>query len=179
MEIGVHDGENDNNTFKLDTDYGWNGVCVDPYMDNMRRRTCQQYNVALGNTNADSVGFLKLGGLSSLAEVGSCASHNVHHELLSRNGTKSTVDMRTPKWLLKDARVPPVIDYMSVDVEGAELLILNEFPFDEYCVRAMSVETNDQHQVERDLHELLSKQGYTYEGHSGVDEFYVKDCGGS
>jgi len=38
-----------NNTYVLDKDYNWKGVCIYPFMKNMKNRTCQQFNVALGS----------------------------------------------------------------------------------------------------------------------------------
>tara|TARA_B100001093_G_scaffold371867_1_gene356827 strand:+ start:340 stop:510 length:171 start_codon:yes stop_codon:yes gene_type:complete len=35
LEIGVYDGEKNSNTYILDKDYNWKGVCVDPFMKNM------------------------------------------------------------------------------------------------------------------------------------------------
>lgn len=49
LEIGVYDGEKENNTVMMDQEYGWCGVCIDPMMKNMENRSCKQFNVALGS----------------------------------------------------------------------------------------------------------------------------------
>ena len=36
----------------------------------------------------------------------------------------------------------PVLDYASVDVEGAELLIMHAWPFERWCVNAFTIENN-------------------------------------
>lgn len=176
LEIGVHDGKNANNTFVLDKDYGWSGVCVDPFMHNMEGRTCRQFNIALGDSNSDNVEFLKLGAHSGLDHVSTSVDTNLHAAHLAEHGERVKVNMRTPRLLMQQAQVPAVIDYMSLDVEGAEMTILNSYPFEDHCIRAVSVETNNQKGVESDLNALLTSYGYTREGHSGVDEFYVKNC---
>ena len=42
--------------------------------------------------------------------------------------------------ILARAAAPPVIDYLSIDIEGSELALLESFPFDRYTVRALSIE---------------------------------------
>ena len=42
--------------------------------------------------------------------------------------------------LLGHAEVPRVIDYLSLDIEGAEALALRSFPFGRYAIRVISVE---------------------------------------
>ena len=36
----------------------------------------------------------------------------------------------------------PVLDYASVDVEGAELTIMHAWPFEQWCVNAFTIENN-------------------------------------
>ena len=65
---------------------------------------------------------------------------------------------------------------MSLDVEGAELEVLRRFPFDAYCVRFMSVETNNHDAREREVRTLLAEAGYVLAGHAGVDDFFTREC---
>lgn len=42
--------------------------------------------------------------------------------------------------VLQENKAPRIIDYVSLDIEGAELDVLKSFPFDSYCVRLWTVE---------------------------------------
>jgi hypothetical protein len=42
--------------------------------------------------------------------------------------------------ILEDFGAPPVIQYLSLDVEGAEHLVLQAFPFQEYRILVITVE---------------------------------------
>jgi hypothetical protein len=53
--------------------------------------------------------------------------------------------------------VPNEIDYMSLDVEGAEYLIMKDFPFDQYHIKIMTVE-----RPSKQLRRLLEEQGYVF-----------------
>ncbi|MFF5932138.1 hypothetical protein [Streptomyces sp. NPDC012508] len=40
--------------------------------------------------------------------------------------------------VLREYGVPPVVDYWSLDTEGAELVLLQSFPFDDFDVRVLT-----------------------------------------
>ena len=52
-------------------------------------------------------------------------------------------------------QTPSVIDYLSLDVEGAENFVMESFPFDRYLINALSVERAD-----NKLCGLLQEHGY-------------------
>ena len=52
------------------------------------------------------------------------------------------------------------IDFMSIDVEGAELDILRKFPFEQFDIGAMCVEVNDRERDRRELIEKGQKSGF-------------------
>lgn len=53
--------------------------------------------------------------------------------------------------------VPKVIDYFSLDVEGAESFVMSTFPFDKYTFRVLTIE-----RPKPDLQKLLKSKGYVY-----------------
>lgn len=61
------------------------------------------------------------------------------------------------KSLFRKFNVPAVIDYLSLDVEGAEELIMHDFPFDEYRFRILTVERPN-----LALQALLKGNGYRF-----------------
>ena len=63
---------------------------------------------------------------------------------------------------------PRLIDYLSLDVEGAEELILRDFDFSRYKFRFMTIERPS---LALDL--LLDRHGYVQLAHSRFDVFYT------
>ena len=57
--------------------------------------------------------------------------------------------------LLQEHNVPRTIDYLSLDVEGAEFLIMQHFPFDKYTIKILTIE-----RPSNDLKKLLETHGY-------------------
>ena len=52
----------------------------------------------------------------------------------------------------------PIIDYLSLDIEGAELEVLKTIPFSKVDIRVMSVEVL--HVEKREVKKLMAKNGY-------------------
>merc|ERR1712032_802407 len=59
--------------------------------------------------------------------------------------------------ILEQFGAPPLIDYFSLDVEGAEGAVMQDFPFDKYKFLVISVE-----RPKSDLKKLLSHHGYHF-----------------
>ena len=63
-----------------------------------------------------------------------------------------------------------LIDYLSIDVEGGELEILNSIDFDFYKIKVISVENNYPKEIV--FNDLLREKGFHYFDNIGVDEIY-------
>ena len=59
--------------------------------------------------------------------------------------------------LLEKFNVPKQIDYLGLDVEGAEHLIMKNFPFETYHIKIMTVE-----RPSTELRRLLEAQGFVF-----------------
>ena len=72
----------------------------------------------------------------------------------------------------------PVINYASIDVEGAELSIMHNWPFKRWCVNAFTIENNfwcsQSHSALPALKAILSAHGYNYERRIWVDEVFTR-----
>ena len=71
-----------------------------------------------------------------------------------RKETRFTVSIKS---LFKKFNVPRRIDYFSLDVEGAEELIMKDFPFDDYTVHFMTLE-----RPKPELQKLLRDHDYHF-----------------
>jgi hypothetical protein len=77
--------------------------------------------------------------------------------------------------LLREHKAPRVIDFMSVDVEGAELEILSAFDFDAYDIRLMCIEHNFT-DAQPKIRAFMEGLGYAprFEGISRWDWWFAK-----
>jgi FkbM family methyltransferase len=129
LDVGANDGININNTYFLEKELGWNGICIeaDPniFKNLIVNRKCSCINVAISN-DSKRIHFLP-DGLSG-REFDSPTSIKIH--------------TKTLKEVLDGNNSPKIIDYLSLDIEGMELKALEGFPFDEYKIITLTVEHN-------------------------------------
>jgi hypothetical protein len=135
------------------------------------------FDVALGSTPGRAKWSLRAtSGLSGLQEFAASDVHNKMHASNVRSFPVSEVSVRTPADVMKETSLPSTIDYLSLDVEGSEMDILNSFPFDKYCIRYSSIETNNDKNKEKELEDFMAKRGYTFKEHLGMDHHFTNDC---
>ena len=75
--------------------------------------------------------------------------------------------------ILARAKAPQRIDFMSLDIEGAELEALRGFPFEHYQIGALAVEHNFEEPKRSQIQELMKSHGYVRAHTWYQDDFYM------
>ena len=88
------------------------------------------------------------------------------------------LETRTLTELLEQAKAPPFIHYMSIDIEGAELEALKGLDFSRYRIGALTIEHNFEEPKRSDIRKLLERNGYRYVRSVEQDDFFVGDTRG-
>jgi len=152
IDLAANDAVELSNTLFLE-EHGFYGLCVEPnpvYWYRLAHRRCAVAGVFVGNSDLEEVDVSltnkHLGGI-----VGD-GFDNTKTSLPMEK--RYTISMKT---LLEQFNVPKIVDYFSLDVEGAEEIVLNTFPFDDYMICFMTIERpKDRVQA------LLMENGYKY-----------------
>jgi hypothetical protein len=182
LDSGASNGTKGNNTYLLERDYGWAGICVEPndvlYRELRGVRRCVCAHCCLYDREGD-VEFLEVAGVyGGILEAYDpdhlrFTSRVLGHPSLEEAELPTTrKPARTVRSILREAAAPPIIDYWSLDTEGSELAILRSFPFDEYRFRVLTVEHNDGAAREK-IRSYLATRGYTRMRVLGIDDGYV------
>lgn len=132
---------------------GWRGVCAVPFLINASARTCNQIARPVGSSTGQMV------------EVQDCA-----HKARCATAKLPTVSVDD---LLRNSAVPEVIDYVSLDTLGSEQLVLDNFPFDRFCVRAWTVRHDYQEQAMASMRQLFEVAAGC-QVREGAGEFWVR-----
>lgn len=194
VDVGAYDGEHLSNTHAMDKDLGWRGVCVDAVLrpKNFLGRSCHLAQGAVHSKSGKPMRFLKFAQHHE-----SAYGHLVEEEQSPKGhdrvlGEWDAVRVRTISMTdlfrnlqAQGFQIPQVIDFISVDVEGAVLDVLLGFPFRRYCVRAWALEISSpiEHPGSRLLFlktcELLQHHGYLLVQQLGQDYIFIhqQDCG--
>ena len=183
VDVGAHNGKYLSNTYILENVFGWQGICVEPntklFAELQITRTCILENCCLLD-EIRLVNYLEVEG-DVLAQA--------HSGIVDYLGSASYVlpdqAAATPKQaltlgsLLEKHRFPRVIDYLSIDTEGSEFLILKNFPFEKFRFNAITIEHNNEPLARGLQRALLRKHGYILIKTHQVDDYWVhRNCPG-
>ena len=176
VEFGATDGLMLSNTWLLEKDYEWQGICAEPnphfYKQLAHNRQCITSMDCITDATGDLVEFVLADEYSGITDHAFEDSHKDKRQAFKSKG--DTISLRTISlhdFLLKhDA--PRDIDYISIDTEGSEYTILKAFPFEQWNVRMFSVEHNFTPQRQL-IRELMTQHGYVCE-EMQFDDWYVR-----
>jgi hypothetical protein len=154
IDLASNDATFLSNSYILERDYGWQGLCIEPnpvYWYNLThyRPNCQLVGAVVGRTTMEQVPFRYSGN-----EHGGIAGDGFDNG--KRWKQKSTYEYTISLLdLFQRYQVPKVVDYLSLDVEGAEGFIMSAFPLKEYRIKLLTVE-----RPKKELCDFLESHGY-------------------
>lgn len=151
LEIGAYDPYQWSNTAVLRDSFGWTGISVDPSeycMSQFERAGLRDsfLNVAIGDQN----------GKGEMVGEGAFATAKyITHDLEKRQ--QSTISFITPLDLVQ---ISGSVDYLSLDIEGQELTIIQSWPFDICRPKFLTIEHNNRENDKRDIILFMKNLGY-------------------
>ena len=168
VEVGANHPEKLSHTFALEQK-GWTGVLVEPQPDLAeelrRRRSAKVYAEACSSRrNSGSRITLHLAGGASSFNRGLNSADIKPHGAID-------VPVRTLDEILSDAGIPR-IDFISIDVEGHELEVLDGFDLARWRPRLILIEDLLLHLR---VHRYLTRRGYRWFRRTGLDNWYVPE----
>ena len=173
VDIGANDGITGSNTYFLEKEMGWSGICIEPQSDIFSKlcenRIAECVNCAVADSNGKR-DFLKVGHadmLSGLTE--NLDPKHIDRILLEGDpDTTQTVSVECKRFAdIIDSQ--EIIDFLSIDTEGSEFEILKSINFNKVRFRCIAVENNYQN---RKIYNFLKNKGYNLKFVAG-DEIYV------
>jgi FkbM family methyltransferase len=164
VEIGSSDGVHVNNTYLLESQLGWHGVCVEPnpeyYESLMQHRTAKIFQRAVFNETGKTVQFVPHGELGTIKGFEDTDFHGGNRVgFLAAHGTIE-VETINPNDLFEQSATPPLVDYLSLDTEGSEWDILKAIDFSRYKFGLMTIEHNYAAEKREMIYQFLKGLGY-------------------
>lgn len=176
VDVGGYDGVTGSNTVFFEKWRGWTGVLVEPVAANLERAKAARSCPCLGYAVADkegtaefitvTEGFTQMSGLSGSYDEAMLkrVRENPRHK-------ENTIEVPTKRLttIFAEAGIEHP-DFVSLDIEGGELSVLQDFPFKDHLVGMWSIENNT---GGRETVDLMKSHNYDLIDFCGPDELYV------
>lgn len=163
VEFGATDGVLLSNTWLLEKEFGWQGICAEPnpkFFEKLQRnRSCQVSNQYIGRVTGETITFVLADAYGGSQEFADSDLHKDKRDAYTAAGHVATFTSISLDDFLQQHGAPRDIDYISVDTEGSEYDLLSSFPFDKWNVHLFTIEHNFSDQREQ-IRQLLEQHGY-------------------
>lgn len=170
VEVGANDGKTLSNTYLLEKDYNWKGICIEPVPSLFKKLQSNRKSINISDAaydvNNKTVKIVDANLLSGIRD-----DIDAHKHILKNKDIN--VKTKTLTKILDENKAPHKIDYLSLDTEGSELKILKGIDFKKYKFGYINVEHNNVEPRRTDMKKLLQKNGYRYEGENKFDDIYI------
>jgi len=166
VEVGANQPRELSQTFDLEQ-RGWTGLLVEPQpglADELRRQRSAKVFAAACSSRRNSGTSMTL----HLAGPHSSFDQNLNLETVRPHGAID-VPVRTLDDILIEAGAPQ-IDFISIDVEGHELDVLDGFSLARWAPRLILIEDLLLHLK---LHRYLVRNGYGWLRRTGINNWYI------
>ena len=160
VEFGASDGIELSNTAMLSERYGWRGALAEAHPDFLAQLRVNRPNdhicdKAVWSRSGETLEFA-LTRTAHLSVLTAIDPPGLDRRKRMKSN-KIAVQTITLNDFLTEAQAPREIDFMSIDVEGAETEVLSAFDFDKWHVNLICVEHNGR---ENELDAMMMRHGY-------------------
>mgnify|MGYP001302082651 CR=1 FL=1 len=161
IDIGANNGKFKSNTYNLEKNYNWKGICVEslPYnfntLKNRRKSICEN-KVLFYNSNKDIYYSKHNYNLNTIT--------NEYIKYNENNLYKDTIKLKTIRLndLLKQYNFTKKINYLTINCKSMELCILGSVNLRNYKFLYLSIEHNYTEPKRNNIRTFLEKYGYLY-----------------
>jgi len=175
VDVGARDGLKRSNTYILEKDPGWNGICIEPHPELfkmlIKNRQATNLNVAVADVDegGETLEFAMFKerpfGHSGLVEI----DYKNLDDLKDHEHEIIKVKCLPLKKILRDNRISRV-DVLDIDVEGAEASVIRSIDFTECHFNLISIEG-----TKPEIEKILFAKGFRILCNLAKDTVYRND----
>jgi FkbM family methyltransferase len=174
IDLACADGVSINNTYFLERYLGWTGILFEPNPEYKKKILEKRKSKLITECVTDCVGE-KIRFRIDNGMLGGIISEETDNNKRFRSKQLEKAKVieiytTTLEKELDEVNAPKIIDFLSLDVEGAEWIVMRLFPFHKYKFICMAIERPN-----KKLDILLESKGYKQVAHLMNDVLYVHE----
>jgi FkbM family methyltransferase len=163
-------------------DQGWSGINVEPssiYWKLLKKSRPRDVNLNCAiSDNREAIDYLQIPNSGASTAIASGWKVVANQGKLAKNAIKRKVECLTLEDICKQHGRDKEIDFLKIDVEGAELSVIKGGDWEAYRPRVVIVEavapfTNVQNHA--DWEDILLSKEYVFAYFDGLNRFYVRE----
>ena len=176
VEIGAFDGLEGSNCYYFENMQAWDGIAVEASKNHFsklkKNRKCHVLNFAISSSEKE-VEFYDVEG--ELAQGSGINDRNYSLKKFVEKDPKSKVNKYKIKTTTFEKVIPSnkIIDYLSIDIEGNEMDILETIDFTKYTIKVISVENNKPDEI--NFNSFFKKKNFSFFDRIVVDEVFFNN----
>ncbi|MEI6334673.1 MAG: FkbM family methyltransferase [Methylococcaceae bacterium] len=146
VEFGATDGVLLSNSWLLEKEFGWQGICAEPnpkFFEQLKiNRNCHVSPACITGQSGKKIEFILADAYGGSQEYADDDQHSDKRSAYRAAGHVVSLTGISLNDFLEHHKAPREIDYLSIDTEGSEFEILENFPFDQWNIRLLTIEHN-------------------------------------
>ena len=175
VEIGAFDGVLGSNCIHFEKSMNWEGIAIEPSKTQFEKlsknRNCKVLNAAISSTEKE-VEFIEV--IEGLTQMSGIDDDNYSAKLIIQSNKKNKFNKNKMKTsTFEKSILTKEIDYLSIDIEGAELDVLKSINFQEYIIKVISVENNNPEKI--NFNSFLKENNFSFFDRVGQDEIFYNN----
>jgi FkbM family methyltransferase len=178
VNIGANDGKTIDNTLYFEETNGWNGINIEPIPETyqkliLNRPHCINLNCAIDTENGEAEFLCNKGytemisGLTKYYDYRHDMRRQAENHHYGSHTEKIMIPTRTLESIFDEYKIKE-INFISIDVEGAEFSVIKSINFDKVFVDVIIFE-NNYPDVSIPIIEYLQNKGFLQLNREGMD----------
>lgn len=163
IEIGANNGYTMSNTYLLEKNYGWKGICIEPTPYKIHELKNNRPNAICLETSVFSESNLELDFTMTVIDILNVLTEyaEIAVDFLNQSGQIIKVKTKTLTDILNENNAPENIDYLSIDTNGSEYKVLEGIDFTKYKFNVITVKNSLIEERQNRIKEILTSNGYS------------------
>ena len=174
VEIGAYDGIDGSNCYHFERYLNWDGIAIEPsniqFEKLQKNRRCKLMNYAVSEESKEVEFIDVIEGLTQMSGINnSFFERNKNIILNNRESKTRSINIKT---ITFDQVVPKntKIDYLSIDIEGGEMALVNSINYNDYDIKVITVENNVPET--QNFKNFFESKNFLYFDRVGQDEIF-------